>query len=474
MPGKGVSTIREMVKISLGIFFLLLVFTAAAQNFVARDVLVSAPDAQIGDFEIDPYQKRICWQSLNDHKLWVCHLDTVTWALTEPYGREILVDSLLTPLSHSSNGGEWGYDMNYTYIVYSKQISKTRYISAATEIPGGWYITPFLDAPHRMNPHASRNPEDSVAIIYYIRNPFSVNTKFKFLSHPDDEYAVTCFSDTHWMDEDQLMTGILFNDQAGIFDPNDPADPVQLTFDSSLHYSQPYMWRAPEHGNGRMLFARANNNEIRIFREYTPNSNQFGLYQVFRSPSSNPVYDQIASPEPFVFDGHSYITFMVSASPKENANLPAEIWIAKVDSLAPEYRLISDSATGIRTDPEAFATTDRLLVYYTEVIDPASNEPVYRMRQCETGYRIGVLTGNGEMNGDGARPYRVFPNPFTTSIAVQPATGREEYRLTNPAGQLIWSGRNIDKQDFSGLKGTVYFLQITDGTATHTVQAVKE
>lgn len=465
--------IRVKAKLLLCFFAVFIAAMVSAQDFVARDILVSAPDAQIGDFEIEPFQKRICWQSITDNTLWICHLDTVTWALTEPYGKETLVDSMLTPLNHSSNGGEWGFDLNYTYIVYSKQINKVRYITAATEIPTGWYITTFFDAPHRMNPHASQNPNDSVSIIYYIRNPFSVNTKFKFLNHPDDEYGITCFSDTHWMNEDQLLTGILINDQAGIFDPNDPVDPVQVTFDSAIHYSQPFMWRAPEHGNARMLFARANNSEIRIFKEAVPNSNQFNLYQVFRSPSANQAYDQIASPEPIVFDGHSYITFMVSASPKENANLPAEIWIAKVDSTAPEYRMISDSAAGIRTDPEGFVANDRLLAYYTEVIDPTSNEPIYRMRQCETGFRVGVMTGTAEARKSDVR-YRVFPNPFKNQIVVQNATGGELYQLTNPLGQSIWSGPDIGAQDFSNLKGTTFFLKIISGDSLQTLQLVKQ
>ena len=446
---------------------------ASSQAFVIHDVLVSAADAQIGDFELDPYHKRICWQSITDHKLWVCNLDTITWGLAVPNGKETLVDTSLTPLKNSSNGGEWGFDQSHTYIVYTKQINKTRYVGTATETSQGWFLTTFMDAPHRMNPHASQNPDDSVAAIFYIRNPFSVNTKFKFLDNPGYERSVTCFKDTHWENDDQLLTGILFNHQVGIFDPVHPGIPVQLTFDTTIHYSQPYMWHAPEHGDARMFFARADNQEIHVFKESTPYSNQFRLYLTFQSPSANPAYRVFASPEPIVYQGQSYITFMVSCSPKENAYEPAEIWIAKVDSLMPVYRMVSNEEVGIRTDPESFATDDMLLTYYTEVIDPNSSEPIFRMRQCETGFGPGVMTGDIEKTGPANDKCRVYPNPFSKHLSLEHASGNERYLITNPLGQTIWTGTHIEKNDFSGLKPDIYFLKIFSGHSTRTIKIIK-
>jgi hypothetical protein len=302
-----------------GIYLLLSVFLlfnsiAPSQEFVISDILVSAADAQIGDIEMDPYKKRICWQSINDHELWVCNLDTITWALTEPYGKEILIDTSLTPIDNTSNGGEWGFDQNGTCIVYNKLLGKVRYVAMTAETQMGWLLSTFIDAPHRMNPHATRNLDDTVVMIHYIRSHFSVKTKYKYLDDPTNEHVINCFQDAHWADGEQLLTGILYNDQVGLFDPANPGIPVQLTYDYSTVYSVPFMWRAPEHGNARMFFANADFTELRVFKEVNPYSNQYQLYMAFKSPSLNQSYDKIVSPEPIVYKGQSYITFMTSSA----------------------------------------------------------------------------------------------------------------------------------------------------------------
>ncbi len=59
----------------------------------------------------------------------------------------------------------------------------------------------------------------------------------------------------------------------------------------------------------------------------------------------------------------------------------------------------------------------------------------------------------------------VFPNPFSSKINIENATGNENYTLTNEIGQEIFSGKNIEKQDFSALHKGIYFLKISDKTS---------
>jgi len=471
------------VTLSLFISFIFLIARAVSQDFVINDVLVSAPDTHIGDIELDPYHNRLCWQSTNDHKLWVCHLDTIDWALTDPYGMETLVDTALTPLNQTNNGGEWGFNQTNSLIVYNKLIknpistlsAKIRYVAIATETSSGWLVHTLIDAPHRINPHATRNQEDTVVAIHYIRSSYSINTKYKFLNDPCTEHAIICFTDAHWAENEQLLTGIIHDDQVGLFDPWNPGPPVQLTNDPVLiDYSLPFMWRAPEHMNARMFFARANGNEIRVFKETSPNTNNYTLYLSFQSPSSNPAYDKITSPEPIVYQGQSYITFMVSSSPYETSYLPSEIWIAKVDSLEPVYRMVSDTTVAIRTDPEPFPTTDMLLTYYTELIDPLNPEGTSRIHKCETGFGLEVQTGFGENDHPTDSEYLIYPNPFLNRISLKRLTGKERLILTDQVGQIVWSGKQIEKKDFSDLASGFYFLKIISGGAVQTKKLLKE
>lgn len=443
------------------------------QSFTIDDVLVSSPDARIADIEFDHYHNRICWQSGDDHKLWVCGLDTATWALTVPDGKEVLVDTALVPISETSNGGEWGYDMNGTFITYNKEINKTRYVALAGEYQGSWILNTMTDVPDRMNPHPTQNPADTFAAIKYIRSPNSDHTKYKFLNCPNWEFQVLWYTDAHWAKNERILTGILCNGQVGMVNFETGYFPKEITNEPGTTFSCPYMWRAPEKGNQRMFFARANENEIRVYRETGPITGRFTLYMSFTSPSSNPEYDKIASPEPVIYQGQSYISFMVSSSPYETGYMPSEIWIARLDSLDPMFRMVSDTGISIRTDPEAFATPDSLLVYYTEVLQPHSPEAVYRIRKCRTGVGLGTITSAGDQARDERPLYRAFPNPFTDRISITPVKGDEWFTLTSLSGSTLWTGKSIERQDFSFLPKGIHFLKVSSEYGATTIKVLK-
>lgn len=59
----------------------------------------------------------------------------------------------------------------------------------------------------------------------------------------------------------------------------------------------------------------------------------------------------------------------------------------------------------------------------------------------------------------------VYPNPFTSKINIQAATGNETFELTNSLGQQIFLGKNIEEQDFSSLSKGVYFLKVVNTTS---------
>ncbi|MCX6303518.1 MAG: hypothetical protein NT040_00980 [Bacteroidetes bacterium] len=462
-------------RFTIFMLLVLIVSPGKTQPFVIHDVLVSSQNARICDIEIDPLQKRICWQSPDDDKLWVCHLDTVSWALTVPDGKEILIDSSLASIANTANSGEWGYDRNGTYIVYNKEISRKRYIALAAETGSSWSLCTLTDAPHRMNPHASRNPADSFVAIHYISTILTNYTKYKFISNPAHEYWIHDFKDAHWANDEQILTGVLKNNhQVGLFDPANPNTPVQLTFDYAKVYSRPFIWRAPEHQDARMLFANANGEQINIFREVAPNSNNFTLYMTFTSPSSNPDYNKIGSPEPCVYDGQSYITFMASSSEYENSFVPGEIWIAKIDSLSPFFRMISDPSTGIRSDPETLATSDSLLVYYTEVDEVAGPERCYRLKKCDTGIGINLPTGNPEIAGNNHTPPAICQNPFKQRISLKNGSGNEFYMLAGMTGKTVWSGKHIERKNFSGLPAGPYILKVMCGSSAKAIRLIKE
>jgi hypothetical protein len=453
--------------------FTLISLRGEGQRFVISDVLVSDPYAQISDTEFDQYKKRMCWQS-PDNKLWVCNLDTVTWALTCPDGRETLIDTGLVSLEHTSNAGEWGFDQSGSYIVYNKLVHRWKYIAMATETGFNWSLVTFFDSPFRLNPHATRNPNDSVIGIHYFTGIWREGTKYKIMDNPCWEFCIHNFIDAHWANDEQLLTGILPNDQVALFNPADPANPMQITFQPGTVFSRPYLWRAPEYGNSHMMFAVANGTEIRVFRESRDLTDQYKPYLSFTSPSGNPLLNMIASPEPVVYNGQSYITFMASSSTFETSLKPAEIWIVKVDSINPVFRMISDSLVRIRTDPEPFITSDSLLTFYTEVVDSIAPFTVFRTRKCNTGFGSGVTAGTNPENYQPNHGILVWPNPFSDHINLKGPMVNENCSLVNSVGEVIWSGKDISQHDFSGLKPGNYFLHVTSGNSVFCAKLLKE
>lgn len=68
---------------------------------------------------------------------------------------------------------------------------------------------------------------------------------------------------------------------------------------------------------------------------------------------------------------------------------------------------------------------------------------------------------------------KVFPNPFSSKINIDNASGNEIYELYTEMGQQVFSGKNIEKADFSGLAIGNYLLQIK-GVATSIYKLIKQ
>lgn len=68
-----------------------------------------------------------------------------------------------------------------------------------------------------------------------------------------------------------------------------------------------------------------------------------------------------------------------------------------------------------------------------------------------------VAVTEAEITGIG---YSVFPNPFQHRIHITPEPGDDTlFELLNPLGQTVFSGKQIEKQDFSGIGRGIYFLK---------------
>jgi hypothetical protein len=61
----------------------------------------------------------------------------------------------------------------------------------------------------------------------------------------------------------------------------------------------------------------------------------------------------------------------------------------------------------------------------------------------------------------------IFPNPFHEKISVINSKDNQVYTLFNSFGQVIYSGKKINEQNFSHLNSGIYYLQVNGNGQTY-------
>jgi len=81
----------------------------------------------------------------------------------------------------------------------------------------------------------------------------------------------------------------------------------------------------------------------------------------------------------------------------------------------------------------------------------------------------------GLSGAEGESPsIEVYPNPFRDQIKLLNVSSSAHYSLMNTLGQIVWSGNNIENQNFSHLNRGQYLLKVNLNGREQIVQLVKE
>ena len=67
----------------------------------------------------------------------------------------------------------------------------------------------------------------------------------------------------------------------------------------------------------------------------------------------------------------------------------------------------------------------------------------------------------------------IYPNPFQNRIRVKNQNAAAVYSLLNAMGQVIWTGNDVDKQDFGCLPAGVYFLKVKEPVSSAVYKLMK-
>jgi hypothetical protein len=375
-------------------------------KFIVDDAVVSDPDEPLPDPEFDRIGYRVTWQD-KQRNLWVAPLDPQTGTIL--LDEAVIVDTGLASTNNSNggtgNGPEWVYSQSGSQIVYTKLIDGEFFLARAWWTGENWTseVLPGSQGGHA--PVGTLNPEDETPLIrFFLGTP----------SHPRQQLAWGYLEDfeiegilpgtsegqsqtARWIEGEPALTYTLRVDgipQAFKYDVETDTL-TQLTF-SPTPKGTTFGWKAPEFNNELVFFSREQEpnqpQKLVIYRHIE------GIWTQIKTIAPPLQKQTISSPEPFVFQGKSYISFATGDGGKETR----EVWIASIDPNVDFYRQVSASdSEKWRKDPEPFISDTQLLIYYTEVT-PDGTRIIHRTdsglgssdRICDRSQQIDLFAEN--------------------------------------------------------------------------------
>jgi hypothetical protein len=244
-------------------------------------------------------------------------------------------------------------------------------------VNGQWQAGMFTGGAGFQEPLATLNPGDTNPRVFYkvtsggwqmlaspINGDLAAGTPI-----PGSELSK---GSERWVpNKNQVIFTEEFIDSAGVNErqvflwDGDSNTTTQLTFDPTRKDAV-WMWQAPEF-NGDYVFMAAVNSSFVEFWHKNPGATTpdttWVPFSAAPAPAGAPQY--VESPEPFVYEGQSYVFYVRSTdSNPESVTVPTEIWLTSLNGTV--NRQISDpNQTGvIRIDPEWFVTSQGPYIYY--------------------------------------------------------------------------------------------------------------
>ncbi|BAC92176.1 gll4235 [Gloeobacter violaceus PCC 7421] len=347
-----------------------------------EDVIVSGPDSRLFDPEFDQDENRFVWSG-NDGKVWIGKIDPVTGNFDPPSGKFRLVAEDAARTLEVGNGPEWVYSSVGDQITYTALDANDVRFLAKAKWDGSKWVPSFLeDGKNGFGPIGSLDkgdPKPRISFPKVVNNGSALILKWRDLDNAETEERVPGeqVQGLRWVPgKRQLTVNAVVNGvrQAFLYDVDTKVF-EQLTFDAGPKESV-FMWQAPEFDNEYIFFALTNESSLGVYRKI---DGVWTKIATVKPPSKGKF---VQSPEPFVYNGKSYLIMASSNSPQSTTRTAlTDIWLAGIDSAAPFYYQCSDPSEKTRKDPEVFITQSGPYLYYSAVPAPGESAVIYR---CDT------------------------------------------------------------------------------------------
>lgn len=397
--------------------------------------------------------------------VWLGALDSLTGLFVSATGMDILIDTGATPLITSFNGPEFGWDTNGWAVFYTKKNGLTP--QAWRAIVSGQNVVrqPLTSGTEsRLSILATQSSAAPAIHILFSRGASLQTGMFGWTSedNPADETMIdSTDSGVRWVDNTRKFfyvkqTGAQ-EGQVFLYD-SDLQSEMQVTNDANPK-SYCYGWFAPEYNQLLFLVLLSDT----TFGIYKDNGGPYWdlLYTMGVPPASN--FDFIGSPEAFVANGKSYISFATKAIATGNNYVNAEVWVMDIEpDIQQRFILRCDdgAANTKRTDPESYIADNEVFIYYNVL----TGSGVFEIWRYATGISTTPATEANQLYQN-QQNLIIYPNPSSDKLFVAnlPNTFSGKVRVYNTMGQILLeehaSGSGFMIETGRWHSG-VYFLQI--------------
>ncbi|AGY57616.1 hypothetical protein GKIL_1370 [Gloeobacter kilaueensis JS1] len=350
------------------------------------NVIVSDTTVPVYDAEFAQNDNRFVWADAVG-TVWIGRVDPAlgSWLPASGQFTQVTTGALSVP-NTSGNGPDWVYSQPYGHqlAITTQNGSAARGLGKVYFDGTSWQKLLLTKGQSRQLPIGSKDENDPLPRILYLgplKNPppGSTGTQTLYWRYLDDYTS------------EQILPGVLTgagrwvkgrrslvysaidltNNLRQIFEYDiDTSTATRLTSDPGNKVN-PWMFQAPEFNNEYVFFEISDYTTIGVYRNIAGRWTQIATVK----PPSIGTY--IASADPFVYDGRSYISMVTSTnSDNQNKTAPTDIWIASIDGSF--YRQVSNPTTGIRKNPHVYITSQGPFVYFNAKVNTGGTTAYYR------------------------------------------------------------------------------------------------